>query len=150
MDNNFNRSRREDAYQASAKLSKYSTSYEVMKVLETLVSNAIPKAKLLNHRGDVSSNYQALSFSAPDNSCSWIVIIKDDAIRKNGNLCLKVYRLRNKICFSDYYALSFNHPDFPEECARICAYSKELLHNYYSLLSPEGLVIEMLCNQAQN
>ena len=148
MDETFKTARREDAYLKSAKSSTHSTSYDVKMIVEDLISSAIPKANIQGNNGSYSSRYQILSYNT--STSNWVIIIDTNTIRKNGLHCLKVYHLSKAINFNDYYTSTFRHFSSPEAYDRMCAYSRDLLHNYSTLLSPEGLIVEMLCNEYKN
>ena len=144
--NSFNQARREDAYASGTRISKTSSSHEVLEMLRTLVCAAIPGATIRENSGFSHDKEQVLSINMPDYSSNWVVIISNDTIRKSGVYCLKVFHLSSAIDFSQYYTSPFKNYPFHEAYAFMCMSDRKCLHSYHHPLTPEGLVVEMLCN----
>ena len=148
MDTNYyTEANRETAYARGAKINHTSKSHDVMEVVTALVYSAVPGATIRESCGFYNEKHQVVCFNMPNYSSNWVVIISNDNVHKNGTYSLEVFHLSGGINFSEYYDSPYKNNPFPDAYAIMCKKSNKLLHYYPTLLTPEGLVVEMLCNK---
>lgn len=129
-----------------ARLGTHSTSYDVAKCLREYIQVAIPDMLIRENRGFDNSPEQVYCFMHKNCSGYWVVIIKNDDVKKYGRDCITAYHMRSAITFSDAYAFPNYHAiGFCNSYEALCDRSPNLLYRYDTHLSCEALVSQMLC-----
>ena len=150
MGNISNDLRRTAAFSMCAQLDHTSSPYAVREALTNLIYSSIPGATIRESNGFMFDKNHTLSINMPDYSSNWVVIISEDMIRERGHNCIKVYHLNSGINFDQVYSSPYKDMEFHEAYQKICGESHKLLLGYHIFLSPEALVIEMLCKMPRN
>ena len=135
--------------EACARIDTNSTSFEVAQCLRNYIRATMPNLLIVENQGFTNSHEQIIRFAHDDYSGYWVVIIKDEDIKKYGRDCITAYHMRSGIDFAKAYSFpNYNKVGFCAAYETLCEHSQHMLYRYDFRLSCEALVSQMLFMRA--
>lgn len=135
--------------EACARIDTNSTSFEVAQCLRNYIRATMPNMLVVENTGFTHSHEQIIRFANNNYSGYWVVIIKNEDIKKFGRDCITAYHMRSGIDFSKAYTFpNYHKVGFCASYETLCEHSQHLLYRYDFRLSCEALVSQMLVMRA--